>query len=89
MRQIFVREDGIYLRASYTIEAALLLPLFLFAILKGLLLGVDCYEDVRVAAESMELLDTIEPAEQIWKMQFVQKGVEAVHEHTVPEKSEE
>lgn len=89
MRQVFVREDGIYLRASYTIEAALLLPLFLFAVLKGLLLGIDCYEDVRVASESMELLDTIEPVEQIWKMQFVQKGVEWVHGYTVSEKPEE
>lgn len=88
MRQTFVREDGIYLRASYTIEAALMLPLLLFAILKGLLLGIDCYEDVRLAAESMELLETIEPTEQIWKMQLVQKGVELVHEHTVSEKPE-
>lgn len=88
MRQIFVREDGIYLRASYTIETALMLPLLLFAILKGLLLGIDCYEDVRLAAESMELLETLEPTEQIWKMQLVQKGVELVHEHTVSEKPE-
>lgn len=65
-----------------------MLPLLLFAILKGLLLGIDCYEDVRIAAESMELLETIEPTEQIWRMQFVQKGVELVHEHTVSEKPE-
>lgn len=65
-----------------------MLPLLLFAILKGLLLGIDCYEDVRLAAESMELLETIEPTEQIWKMQLVQKGVELVHEHTVSEKLE-
>lgn len=65
-----------------------MLPLLLFAILKGLLLGIDCYEDVRLAAESMELLETLEPTEQIWKMQLVQKGVELVHEHTVSEKPE-
>ena len=51
MRQMFMQRDEIYLQASYTIEAALLLPLFLFAILKGLLLGIDCYEDFFVAAD--------------------------------------
>ena len=76
------------LPASYTIEAALLLPVFLFAIMKGLLLGIDCYEDVRAAAESSALLETIEPTDWIWKMQLVEKGVDLIYEHSVPEKSE-
>ena len=79
---------AIYLQASYTIEAALLLPLFLFAIMKGLLLGIDCCEDVCVAAESQELLEEIEPVELIWKMQLGQKGVDFIYEHTISEKSE-
>ena len=83
------QKKEISLQASYTLEAALLLPLFLFAILKGLLLGIDCYEDVRTAAESVELLEVIEPADLIWKMQLAQKGVDWIHGYTVSEKSEE
>ena len=89
MRSGSRQKKEIYLQASYTVEAALLLPLFLFAILKGLLLGIDCYEDVRTAAESVELLEVIEPADRIWKMQLAQKGVDLIHEYTVSEKSEE
>lgn len=88
MRQKDLRKKGICLSASYTIEAAILLPLFLFAILKGLLLGIDCYEDVRVAAETAEVLETIEPVDWIWKMQAAQKGVDFIYEHTISEKSE-
>ena len=89
MRKKKEQKQGICLQASYTVEAALLLPLFLFAILKGLLLGIDCYEDVCSAAESSELLETIEPAEWIWKMQMAEKGVDLIHEYTVSEKSKE
>jgi hypothetical protein len=80
---------NIWLQASYTVEAACMLPLFLFAILKGLLLGIDCYEDVRTAAQSLEQFTEIEPTEWIWKMKLVEKGVNLVHEHTVSEKFEE
>ena len=76
------------LQASYTIEAALLLPLFLFAIMKGLLLGIDCYEDVCMAAENSKLLETVEPVDWIWKMQAAQKGVDWIYEYTVSEKPE-
>lgn len=89
MKQREIQKKEICLRASYTVEAALLLPLFLFAVMKGLLLGIDCYEDVGTAAENIELLETIEPADWIWKMQLAQKGVDLIHEHTVSEKSEE
>ena len=88
MRRWKEKKQERYLQASYTVEAAILLPLFLFAILKGLLLGIDCYEDVCVAAESCELLETIEPVDRIWKMQFAQKGVDLIYEHTVSEKPE-
>ena len=56
--------------------------------MKGLLLGIECYEDVRAAAESSALLETIEPTDWIWKMQLVEKGVDLIYEHSVPEKSE-
>lgn len=88
MRQKGLQKKDICLSASYTIEAAILLPLFLFAILKGLLLGIDCYEDVRVAAEIVEALEAIEPADRIRKMQAAQKGVDFIYEHTISEKSE-
>lgn len=83
-----VRGREIYLQASYTVEAALLLPLFLFAIMKGLLLGIDCYEDVCMAAESSKLAETVEPVDWIWKMQAGKKGVDWIYEYTVSEKSE-
>lgn len=78
----------IYLQASYTVEAALLLPLFLFAMFKGLSLGIDCYEDVRAAAEQVESETAVEPAKRIWKMQLAKKGVDLIYEHTVSEKPE-
>lgn len=81
-------KKNIYLSASYTVEAALLLPLFLFAMCKGLSLGIDCYEDVRAAAEQVESAETIEPAKWIWKMQLAKKGVDLIYEHTVSEKPE-
>ena len=84
-----ISRKTIYLQASYTIEAALLLPLFLFAIMKGLLFGIDCYQDVYIAAESMQLLEMIEPTDWVWKRQLAQKGVDVIHEHTVPEKLKE
>lgn len=88
MRRMTSFKKDIRLRASYTIEAALLLPLFLFSILKGLSLGIDCYQDVCTAAERMDWLETIEPADRIWKMQLAQKGVDLIHEYTVSEKPE-
>ena len=84
-----IQKKQICLQASYTIEAALLLPLFLFAILKGLLLGIDCCEDVRMAAESLEVLEKIEPTDQIWNLELVKKGVDWVQEHTVSEELKE
>ena len=89
MRQVTVRNKSICLRASYTIEAALLLPLFLFVILKGLLLGIECYEDVCIASECVESTELTEPAERIWNMQLARKGVDWIYEHTVSEKPEE
>ena len=84
-----LQKKEICLQASYTIEAALLLPLFLFAILKGLLLGIDCYEDVRIAAASLEVLEKLEPADQIWNLELVKKGVDLIHEYRVSEELKE
>ena len=47
------------------------------------------FSDVHGAPESVELLEVIEPADRIWKMQLAQKGVDLIHEYTVSEKSEE
>lgn len=81
-------KKDLYLQASYTVEAALLLPLFLFALFKGLSLGIDCYGDVRIAAEQVESEETVKPAEWIWKMQLAKKGVDLIYEYTVSEKPE-
>lgn len=79
----------LYLQASYTVEAAILMPLLLFAIMKGLLLGVELYHEVRVSAGGEEQLSEINPAEDIWKRELIRKGVEQIREHTVSEKFEE
>ncbi len=83
------RRKGCWLRGSYTVEAALLVPLFLFSMMKGLMLGVDCYHDVRIASQTVEHQEDIEPAERIWKSQLARKGVDFLHEHTISEESEE
>lgn len=77
------------LQASYTVEAAVLLPLFLFAVMKGLLLGIDFCSEVRTAAQSREQLEKICPTEWILKRELVEKGVDFVHGYTISEKSEE
>lgn len=68
------------LQAGYTIESAILMPLFLFAILKGLLLGVDYYGEVRQAAMCREQLEEICPPKWIWKRELIEKGVDFVFE---------
>ncbi len=78
-----------WLQASYTIEAALLLPLFLTALTTGILLAVDCYEDVVEAASDWELLREIEPTTQIWRTEAIRQGMEELFGDTVSEKSEE
>lgn len=77
------------LQASYTVEAAILLPLFLFAVMEGLLLGIDFYHEVREAAGSFQQLEEIEPVEWIWKSELIEKGVTDIHEHRVSEKFKE
>lgn len=79
----------IYLQASYTVEAAILLPIFLFAIMKGLLLGIDLYHDVQDASANAEQLSEINPVDFIWKRELFEKGVEQVRDHTVSEKFKE
>lgn len=70
-------------------EAAILMPLLLFAIMKGLLLGVELYHEVQVSAAGEEQLSEINPVSDIWKRELIRKGVEQIHEYTVSEKSEE
>lgn len=75
--------------AGYTIEAALLVPLFLFAILRGLLFGIECYEDVSRASYCQEILETIEPTEWIRNEELLKRGGNLIREHTVSEESKE
>ena len=79
---------GRRLQASYTIEAALLLPLFLAALSAGMLLAIDCCEDVAEAAADWELLREIEPTTQIWRTEAIRQGMEEFIGDTVSEKSE-
>lgn len=58
------------LQASYTIEAALLMPLFLAVLMKGLLLGIDGCRDVEAAAADHAQLEDASAAERIWHLQL-------------------
>ena len=78
-----------WMQASYTIEAAILLPLFLTALLTGMLLAVDCCEDVAEAAADWELLHEIEPTARIWRTEAIRQGMEELFGDTVSEKSKE
>ncbi len=78
-----------HLQASYTIEAALLLPLFLAVLSGGMLRAIDCYEDVAVAAADWKQLDEIEPTTWIWRAEMLVQGMEGIFGDTVSEKSEE
>lgn len=78
-----------YLQASYTIEAALLLPLFLAVLSGGMLLAIDCCEDVAVAAADWKQLDEIEPTTWIWRAEMLADGMEEMFGDTISEKSEE
>lgn len=77
-----------WLRGSYTVEASFLLPFFLAVFIRGLLLGIDCYEDVCVASAKQEQLETIAPTAWIWRAQAFEKGMEWIYGNTVSEKSE-
>lgn len=77
------------MQASYTIEAALLLPLFLAVLSGGMLFAIDCCEDVVVAASDWKQLDEIEPTTWIWRTEMLAHGMEEIFGDTVSEKSEE
>ena len=78
------------LSASYTIEAALLMPLFLFALMKGLLLGITCYEEMSHAASAEKQLEAVHPTEWIWENRLWDQIKEELGQrgNTVSEKSE-
>lgn len=83
------RGRSLHLQASYTIEAALLLPLFLAVLSGGMLFAIDCCEDIAVAASDWKQLDEIEPATWIWRAEMLAHGMEEIFGDTVSEKSEE
>lgn len=59
------------LKAYFTLEAAIYIPLFIFAIARGMMMGVDLYTQVRDAATSYEQIVDFEEADFIWKERFV------------------
>ncbi len=75
------------LQASYTIEAALLLPLFLFVLMRGMLLGIDCGRDVSASAADWQQLEKIEPTTWIWRSQLLERGMEELFGDTISEES--
>lgn len=82
------RIHALRLQASYTIEAALLMPLFLMALAAGMLLAIDCCQDVSAAASGWEQLEEIVPTTRIWRTEAVRQGMEEIFGDSISEKSE-
>ena len=77
------KKGGYGLQASYTVEAAFIMPIMLFGIMKGILLGMDLCEEQQLQAKqiaqqkqecAVELLRKYELYEDIWN--YVTKGEE-------------
>ncbi len=65
------KKSGVCLQASYTIEAAILVPLFLSVLLGAMMIALDCNRDVAEASAAHEQLEKIEPTTWIWRSQLL------------------
>ncbi len=71
----------------FTIEAAVYVSLFIFAIAKGMMIGVDLSKEVTNSTVMDEAYMDFEEADFIWKYSLVKKGVDFIGGDSVSEES--
>lgn len=64
------------LEGYFTIEAAVYVPLLIFAIAKGMMLGVDLCKEVTASAVVDEAYMDFEESDFVWKYNLIKKGVD-------------
>ena len=68
----------IQMQARFTIEAAILVPLVICSLARGMLLGIQLFSEVRESTVlSCDLIE-FEPTEWIWKQELVREGMEYI-----------
>lgn len=58
------------LKAYFTLEAAIYIPLFIFVIARGMMMGIDLYTQVRDVAVVDEQIINFEESDFVWKESF-------------------
>lgn len=60
------------MRASFTVEAAFIIPITLFTILGGINIGYDMFKQARESSEIREELKELDPVEIVRKNTLIQ-----------------
>lgn len=61
------------LKASFTVEAAIIIPFILFAVTGGINIGYEMFREAKLNAEIQEELIKLDPVEIVRKQTFVQQ----------------
>ena len=64
--------------ARFTIEAAILVPLVLFVMARGMLLGIQLFTEVSESTVLSRDLLEIEPTDWIWNQELVREGMDYI-----------
>ena len=67
----FIRKEW---KASYTVEAAFVVPILLSAMLVAMLIGLDLYEDVKGEQEQEKIMQMWQ-VKEFYKYQIVNEGI--------------
>ena len=67
----FIRKEW---KASYTVEAAFVVPILLSAMLVAMLIGLDLYEDVKGEQEQEKIMQMWQ-VKEFYKYQIVDEGI--------------
>ena len=67
-------------KASYTVEAALIMPIILFAMFQGLVIGIDLHEQVKKATLRSEKTEEINAIEMIQNIDHLENLIDTLFE---------